>query len=214
MYDYRSIVTVLQPQPPSSTQTWRLVYFSFFLSTLSPSRFCFSLLSTEYSLLCAGLTTQIIAIAPCNNFPSLLSRYPDVTRGAVVKAMSGQGLAHTHTHTHTHSLSLSHTHTLIHTLTHTHSHTHTLIHTLTHTHTHTRSYTRSLTLTRSLTQAHEHIYILSVCLCLSLANFAFQIFTLPIIAFRSIRYGYGNSTTPAAEYNVRICPSCSQAMVR
>ena len=150
MYDYRSIVTVLQPQPPSSTQTWRLVYFSFFLSTLSPSRFCFSLLSTEYSLLCAGLTTQIIAIAPCNNFPSLLSRYPDVTRGAVVKAMSGQGLAHTHTHTH--SLSLSHTHTLIHTLTHTHSHTHTLIHTLTHTH----------SLTHPSTRTHIHTLCLSL----------------------------------------------------
>lgn len=65
----------------------------------------------------AGLTTQIIAIAPCNNFPSLLSRFPDVVRGSVVKAMSG-----------------------------------------------------------------------------------------------SIHYGYMNSTQPAAEYNVRICPSCTRAV--
>lgn len=64
-----------------------------------------------------GITTQIIAIAPCNNFPSLLSRFPDVTKGAVVKAMSG-----------------------------------------------------------------------------------------------SIHYGYMNSTTPAAEYNVKICASCARAM--
>lgn len=65
----------------------------------------------------AGKLTQIIAIAPCNNFPSLIARFPDVVRGGVIQAMSG-----------------------------------------------------------------------------------------------SIHYGYGNSTTPAAEYNVKICPECTAAM--
>lgn len=69
------------------------------------------------SNMAAGEKTQIIAIAPCNNFPSLLSRFPDVVRGGVVQAMSG-----------------------------------------------------------------------------------------------SIHYGYGNSTTPAAEYNVRVCPECTAVM--
>eukprot|EP00042_Codosiga_hollandica_P038374 m.311868 g.311868 ORF g.311868 m.311868 type:complete len:323 (-) comp55375_c0_seq2:71-1039(-) len=36
-----------------------------------------------------GDSVDIIAIAPCNNFPSLLSRAPNVTQIASVKAMSG-----------------------------------------------------------------------------------------------------------------------------